>query len=400
MAGGEQRQQSYKRLLREIARDGPVPRIDLSERTGISRASVTTITADLLAAGLIEEVQRAGAANGTRGRPRVDLKIAADARLVAGVKVSDTSISHVLLDFDGQEIASLDQRLERGALTPTALAQEIANGLGALAFKSGRPASAISGVGVGLAGLVQAETGLVYWSPSLTERNVPFGDVLTAHLGRPVFVDNDANLVAMAELTFGKGKAHRDFIVITVEAGVGMGIVLDGKLYRGTRGSGGEFGHMKVELDGAMCRCGQCGCLEAYVADYALHREAVASGLVNQKLAPQQAMQQVLNAAQAGDVNASEITAKAGRVFALGLANLINIFDPERIILAGAQMRFDHLYADTVIAEARKSVVDIDKPPPDVVIHRWGDRMWALGAAAYALDFMRDSAVDEMFAGN
>ena len=212
-------------------------------------------------------------------------------------------------------------------------------------------------------------------------------------MGVPTYLDNDANLVAMAEKTFGLGRGRSDFIVVTIEAGVGMGIILGGEIYRGTRGCGAEFGHTKVQLEGALCRCGQRGCLEAYVAEYALLREADTALGPDTTLSGQIA--RLLEAAKAGDPTAASIVSRAGRMFAMGLANIVNIFDPELIILAGEQMQFDYLYADEVIAEMRKSIVQVDAAPPEVVIHKWGNLMWARGAAAYALEFVQERAARE-----
>ncbi|WP_299142739.1 ROK family transcriptional regulator [uncultured Tateyamaria sp.] len=395
MAFGHQKVESRRRVLREIAQHGPLPRIDLAERTGISRATVTSVTAELLRGGLIAEVPRdARTDEAARGRPRVDLRIAGEAHLIAGLKVSDVSISLVLIDFDGQRVADHEHPLQERSLAPEALAQEIATGLDQLAVKVGRKRADISGLGVGLAGIVDATHGLVYWSPSLDQRNVPFGEVLTRHLGLPAYLDNDANLVAKAEMIFGEGKHHSDFIVVTIESGVGMGMVLGGQVYRGTRGCGAEFGHTKVHLDGALCRCGQRGCLEAYVADYALVREATSVGGVSLTMPTAQAVNTILQAAKTGDPTARTVIERAGKMFAIGLANLVNIFDPELVILAGEQMQFDHLYADAVIEEMGKSIVQIDKPAPAVVVHKWDNLMWASGAAAHALDFVQDSAVE------
>lgn len=396
MSFGADRLATRKVILREIAAHGPIARIDLSRITGISRATITTITAEFLRGGLIEEVQRPPEPDTRRGRPRVDLKISGTARFIAGLKIADAEISFVLTDFEGVERAALKRPIARGPHAPADLAAALEAGLRALAQSADCDFEAIAGVGVGVAGLVQAETGIVYWSPSLTERNHPFRDVLQDRLMRPVFIDNDANLVAMAELTFGMGRERRDFIVVTLESGVGMGIILGGQLYRGTRGSGGEFGHTKVALNGALCRCGQRGCLEAYVADYALVREARARGLIDAGTPLEHATADILAAAKQGNPIAAEVVSDAGSMFAMGLANLANIFDPELIILAGAQMQFDHLYADAVMAEMRKSIVKIDKPAPDVLIHKWGNHMWALGAAAYALGFVRDQAIDAL----
>ncbi|MFC4671367.1 ROK family protein [Seohaeicola nanhaiensis] len=392
-----QREYGRRRLLQDIRRAGRIPRIELADQTGISRATVTTITAELLQGGLIEEIAPGGEdPEGRRGRPRVDLKIRGAAHLVAGGKISDRTLSLVLMDFEGTQLAELEVQLARPRFEPEAMADALADAIDALAAQAGVARSAISGVGFGIAGIVEATSGMIYWSPSLARRNVEFGAILSARLGLPAFIDNDANLVAVAEKSFGLGQDQSDFIVVTIESGVGMGLVIGGELYRGTRGCGAEFGHTKVHLDGALCRCGQRGCLEAYVADYALLREVATMPGADATASQAERIEALLAAARDGDQMARRIVERAGRIFALGLANLVNIFDPGLIILAGEQMQFDHLYAEEVIAEMRKSIVQVDKPPPEVVIHKWGNLMWARGAAAYALDKVSDLALERL----
>jgi predicted NBD/HSP70 family sugar kinase len=392
-----QREYGRRALLQQIRLGGKVPRIELSLLTDISRATVTTITAEFIKSGLIEEVERTDSGSESRrGRPRVDLKIRGAAHLVVGVKISSRNMSLVLLDFEGARLATVETALQSTVFSAEDLAYTIRTAIDDLTRSVGRSASEVSGVGVGIAGIVQATTGFVHWSPSLSCRNVKFGAVLTDVLGTPAFIDNDANLVAVAEKTIGLGQSHTDFIVVTIESGVGMGLVIGGDIYRGTRGCGAEFGHTKVHLDGALCRCGQRGCLEAYVGDYALLREAMTMPDADPGADPSASIDALLNAARNGDAMARSIVERAGRMFAMGLSNLVNIFDPQLIILAGEQMQFDHLYADAVIAEMRKSIVQVDKPPPEVVVHKWGDKMWAHGAAAFALDQVSELALAEL----
>lgn len=388
-----QREVGRRVLLGEIRKHQRIPRINLSELTGISRATVTTITAELLKEGLIEEVtSESSDKDARRGRPKVDLRIRGAARLIAGAKISSRTVSLVLLDFEGVQLASHEAELEHGVLPAQDLADQLSCLVAELAQKVGKTLEDVAGLGLGIAGIVDAPQGFVHWSPSLTTRNVEFATVLKKALGIPVFLDNDANLVAMAEKRFGLGQGHRDFIVVTIESGVGMGIVINDELYRGTRGCGAEFGHTKVQLEGALCRCGQRGCLEAYVADYALMREAmIATGDMSERK-----VEEILDAAKQGDTVAASIVERAGRMFAMGLANLVNIFDPELIILAGEQMQSSHLYAEEVIEAMRRSIVQIDKAPPEVVIHKWGNLMWARGAAAYALENVSEAALQEM----
>ncbi|MEC7670793.1 MAG: ROK family protein, partial [Pseudomonadota bacterium] len=329
-----------------------------------------------------------------RGRPRVDLAIRGQAHLVAGVKVAHDTLSIALMDFAGELIGEYETPLSASVLSSADMAGELRIALEAALDKYAMPYSRLSGVGIGLAGFIDASRGFVHWSPSLTERNIPLQDIISEKIEVPVFIDNDANLVAVAEQYFGRGTEHTDFIVVTIESGVGMGIVLNGQLYRGDRGCGAEFGHTKVQLDGAMCRCGQRGCLEAYVADYAIEREAAISAPHIEE--NDRRVATVLQAAKDGDEAALKIVNRAGRMFAMGLANLVNVFDPQLIILAGERMQFDHLFEESVFEDVRRQVVHVDLPPPEIVTHKWGDLMWAKGAAAYAIDQVAERSLREI----
>ena len=378
-----------------IRQTSPVPRIDIAKATGLSPATVTSITADLITRGLIQEVPVENPpANMKRGRPRVNLKIRGDAHLVAGMKLSDKLATVTILDFDGKRISDFSSTSEYSVRSATQTVEFLSATLSRALRNAGLSHADISGVGVGIPGIIDGPAGTVYWSPTITERDVPLQNMLRDAFDVPVYLDNDANLVAIAEQRFGLGKEARNFIVVTVEQGVGMGIVIDGKLYRGQHGCGAELGHTKVHLDGALCRCGQRGCLEAYVGDYALLREAsTAMDLVGESTEHQ--MEVLLQAARAGNNMAESIIRRAGRMFAMGLANVVNIFAPELIILSGERMQYDYLYNDGMIDEMKKSIVQFGGPPPEVKVHKWGDQMWAMGDAAHAIDGISNAVLHE-----
>jgi len=391
---GDQKKKSRMAVLDVIRQSESIARIDVAQETGISQATVTTITAEMLREGLIETVPSKDVPKDSqRGRPRVDLKLRGAAHIVAGIKLSHNSASIAIVDFEGTVVAECTPDLGQSVFEPSELGDMLHATLSEVCETAGMTLSDLSAVGIGMAGVVDATRGFVYWSPLLNGPNIDLQTSLEARLQMPVLVDNDANLVAMAELYFGEGKGVSDFLVVTVESGVGMGVVIENKLYRGTRGCGGEFGHTKVQLDGALCRCGQRGCLEAYVADYALLREAF---VVGDMVQGDKKVAELLQAAREGDLKSKTIVTRASRMFAMGLANLINIFDPELIILAGERMQMDHLYAEEVIASVRDAIVKIDRPPPKVVIHKWGDLMWARGAAAFAIDAVADIAIERL----
>lgn len=376
-----------------IRRQKRIARIDLAQATDISAATVTTITAEMIRKGLIEEVTRDDPGQSRRGRPRVDLRLKADAHLVAGLKVADTAISVVLVNFEGAVVFDATYPREQTQVDVDYLIKQIDQAIGSALADFGLQYSDLSAIGIGIAGVVDARQGYVHWSPFLDQNNLELGRMLSDALSLPVFLDNDANLVAMAEQYLGDAQHISNFIVVTIEAGVGMGIVIDNEIYRGTRGCGAEFGHTKVQLDGALCRCGQRGCLEAYVADYALLREATFNTAVPHDGHSEQSLENLLTAARDGDKTAQSIVNRSSRIFAMGLSNLINLFDPERIILSGERMTFDHLYAADVMTAIKSSIVQVDAEPPEIVIHKWGDFMWARGAAAFALVGVADMAL-------
>ena len=379
----EQRESGRQQILEVIRSADHIARIDIARATGYSPATVTTVTAELLNAGVIEQAANAEIRpNGSRGRPRVALAIRGQAHRIAGIKVAHHRITVLIADFTGRDIICHEVAREHSRVPTHALCAEICAALNDACAMGGLTIDQLSGVGLGLAGMVDAPRRFIYWSSSLTARNIDLGQALDRFLPCPVFVDNDANLVAKAEHLFGEGRNCENFIVITIEHGVGMGIVINNQIYRGARGCGAEFGHTKVQLEGALCQCGGRGCLEAYVGDYALLREANSTSGRNRYTTPTA----LFHAAKNGDSMARSILDHAGRIFAMGLANVVNIFDPEKIILAGARLSFDHLYSDRMIQDMKQWIVKVDAPMPEIRIHDWGDLMWAKGAAAYAIE--------------
>lgn len=384
-------------IFERVRAVGLIPRVDLARDLGVSPASVTAIVADLIEGGLLREVATPRApGEPARGRPPVALGVQSDTRIVAGIKLSDHLHSAVLTDFAGGHVAAASLPRASASMATDDLLDEAEAVLNAALAEAGLKRGALAAVGLGLPGLIDHQGGRALWSPLLVDLDVPLKSALQARLGLPVQVDNDANLVTLAELWFGSGREMADFAVVTIEHGIGMGLVLDHRLYRGAQGLGMEIGHTKVQLDGALCRCGQRGCLEAYVSDYALVREArTALNLGNRGVkSPQILLESLYNHAKAGNEAARTIFARAGRFLALGIANVVNIFDPSLILLSGERLRYDYLYAEEVLAELPGLILRTGRPPPRVEIHAWGDLIWARGAAAMALDAATRDALD------
>lgn len=385
-------------VFERVRASGLIPRVQVAKDLGVSPATITTLTSELIDAGLIEEVAQTRDADSGRGRPAVHLGVRAKAHLVAGMKISDRETTAVIVDFAGRLLADDHLPSSPVAMTTADLLAKMQAQLDRVCAKAGIVQADLSSVGIGVPGFVDMQEGVVLWSSILYDRNVPLARAASAHLGLPVFIDNDANLVALAELWFGAGRGLSDFAVVTIEHGVGMGLVLNHRIYRGTRQLGMELGHTKVQLDGALCRCGQRGCLEAYVADYALAREATTALNWGHKGGQSIAvlLESLYDHAKAGNATARSIFRRAGRYLAVGLSNVVNLFDPALIILSGERMRYDYLYSAETLAEMDTLVIATGRPRPPIEIHAWGDLLWAHGAAALALSITTEQLLSNL----
>ncbi|EAQ04048.1 xylose repressor, putative [Pseudooceanicola batsensis HTCC2597] len=372
------------RVLQCIRSAGTISRTDIARALDSSPATVTSACGALLDAGLIREERRMPSENVQRGRPRVMLQINGEAFAVAGLKVAREAIVVMIVDFRGDEIGSFVSPLEASCMDPDGLVQEVRRALDAACARHGLDTARIAGLSLGIPGFVNGETGFMHWSSSVTERNVDFAPLFRKHLPCPTFLDNDANLVAKAEHLFGAGRGLSNFLVVTLEHGVGMGIILNGELYRGERGCGAELGHMKVQFGGALCQCGQRGCLEAYVGDYALVRDTS----TGQQSDAAKSIQDILHAARNGDRLAREVLDRASQILGVALANLVNLFDPEHIVLARSRPPFDHPYTEAMLTSLRRNTVQVDAPLPEITVRNLDEMMWAKGAAALGIEMV------------
>lgn len=360
-----------RRVYETVRAQGRMSRADLAKALGVSAGSVTPAAADLLSGGWLREVDDDAAPHG-RGRPPVALALEPGAGAVAGLRLSDHEHTGVVIDLAGRPVGYAS--LRRRADTVAGLVAEARTLVSRLAAAAEMPRASLAALGVGLPGLVERDSGLLRWSPLARDRDADLAAALRAATGLPVTVGNDTDMLTVAELWFGKGRGLSDFAVVSVENGIGMGLVVDHAPYRGARGVGMELGHLCVALDGAACRCGRSGCLEAYVADYAVLR---AAGL------PEGAgVAAVAARAARGDAAARAALDEASRYLALGLANVVNLFDPRHVILSGAHSRLGSADADAlhgaVAAHALAAV-------PPIEVSAWDDLVWARGAAAMAL---------------
>jgi glucokinase len=264
----------------------------------------------------------------------------------------------------------------------------------------------VEAVGFGIPCLIDQRDGHAVMCVNLPLADVPFRDVMSEQLGIPVFIDNDGNVTTLAETRFGAARGARDVVGLTIGTGIGGGLVLDGKLYRGHAGSAAELGHMVIDKDGPRCQgnCPNNGCLEAVASGTAIGREGI-------EAAEQEPDSDLGRAAAAGDVITGELVTQLalggdevsrmvigqiGRQLGIGLANFANIFNPEVIVVGGGAMAAGDLLLEPARAEMIARALRPNRDQVRVVAARFGNDAGMLGAGVLALDELGVLAVDEV----
>lgn len=369
-----------------IRRDGPIARVEISERTELSRATVSAITGALIEEGLIDVV-RIESESGVRGRPRVMLRLNGAAYHAVGVKLSAHRIGIAVTDAKGEPLSSLVLPVRLARQSSAVIADLVEDGVRQCVADAGLTMRKIDGVGVGIPGVIDGMAGVSHWSPILGPDAVPFAQELEKRLGTRALIENDANLVTVAEHWFGQGRGLSTFAVVTIENTIGMGLLIEGRLHRGAHGIGAEFGHVKFDPRGPLCRCGQRGCLDAYASDAGILQAAIAAGCIesDDEADLHARIAEVAKRALAGDAKLAGIFRHAGEMLGLGIANVINMLNPPRVIVSGEGLRADDLIREPLLATVDTNVLPELRKASEIVFHPWGDEMWARGAATIVL---------------
>lgn len=254
-------------ILNAIRTAGMISRIDISRALNLSKASLSGITAELIEEGLIIEKQPGPLQVGRR--PML-LAINPEGAYAVGVSITISQVQAVIINFQAEVQAAYAVPLEDDRYTPKSLVKKIESAVSGCITKSGFNRGQISGVGVSIPGLVDSSSGVVRYLPNYGWTDVGFRFILGECIGFDVFIDNDANNVTIAEHWFGDGCGTDNLLVLIIENGIGAGCVLNGQLVRGDFGIAGEFGHMSIDPNGPLCRCGKRGCVEAYAGIFAI----------------------------------------------------------------------------------------------------------------------------------
>jgi glucokinase-like ROK family protein len=369
-----------KLVLNLINNSGSISRIDLAGLSGLSAATITGITSELISDGLIFEKEE-GDSRG--GRKPILLALNPRGGYMVGIKLTEEYVIGALTDLKATVIANHTIPLNDRSLS--AAMDAMIEVIKTLVGEGGFAEEKLLGIGVGLAGIVHADQGALLYSPIFGWRNVPLRRMLQDRLGVPVYVDNDVNTLTLTEKWFGAGQGVDHFLTVTIGRGIGLGIIVNGQLYHGALGGAGEFGHTVIDPRGPSCACGKKGCLETYASDPALVRlaaEAVERGEMKSKV---DTAEDLLQRAEEGDVVAQRIFRQAGEVLGIGVANLITLFSPNLIIISGEGVRAGDWLFKPMRSSIERNAMPSLSEATEIRIDAWDDDAWARGAASLVL---------------
>ncbi|GAB7050971.1 ROK family transcriptional regulator [Catenuloplanes indicus] len=317
-------------LLSSLYRSGPVSRHELAQVTALSQASVSNLIGEMVAEGLVEE---AGSVDSDGGRPRILLRVAPGFGHVIGADVGETRVQVELFDLAMTPLAKAEYPILATRPAPGDVLDCLRDGLTSVITQGGVDPGTVLGLGVAVSGVVGSDA--VVHAQTLGWDGVPLGAMLREITGIPVLVDNGAKTLGQAEMWFGAGRGARHAVVALVGSGVGAAVIADGASYRGAHSSAGEWGHTPIVYGGRACRCGAQGCLEAYIgAESVIDRYRTAN---RNRPAPGADEESALAAvlAASGTKAGAQVLADTAGYLGAGLATLVNLFNPERIVLGG-----------------------------------------------------------------
>lgn len=388
------RQNNRAVVLRKIVLDGETTRAGLAASCGLSAATVTNVVGDLMQDGLVRET---GLLPSEGGRPMALLGAVPEGAHVIGVDVGENGVTAELFDLRLNRVDRVFRKLATRTVSPERVTSALSDAVAMLRKAHPGPAASLAGIGLGVPGIVDITadgTTTIYaqslgWDPIVVDQLFRLDDV-------PVYADNGAKTLAAAESWFGAARGARHAIVALVGRGIGAGVIAGGRVLRGYASSAGEWGHTKVSIDGPACQCGGRGCLEAYVGGEAILRRWIVMqerrggtqgrrgdlhGTDETRLA------RLLQVAAAGDSVACEVVSDTVEILGMGLANLVNLFNPERIVVGG--------WVGLLLHQARRDELKqairrhaLNRPGEQFRLEAcvFGDDAVALGAALLPLD--------------
>ncbi|MFD1956412.1 ROK family protein [Paenibacillus thailandensis] len=361
-------------VLDAVIKHAPLSRAQISERTGLNKATVSSLVQDLLDGDLITET---GPGESSGGRKPVMLAFNATAGYAVGIDLGVNYIRGVLADLDGSAVA--EQELELKRHEPEYALSELISCIERLIAAAPASRYGVVGIGMGVPGIVN-DSGDILFAPNMEWRSVELRRMLEERFSIPVTIDNEANAGAQGEQKYGAGRGIAHQIYVSVGIGIGTGIILNKELYKGASGFSGELGHLSIEYDGKPCRCGNRGCWELYASENALLTRASELGLGEYR-----SLSKLIQAADAGDERVRQLFRSIGVYLGTGIANIINVFNPDVVIIGNRMSRAKAWLEEAVRDEVSRRTLPYHRERVRLTFAELQDRSAVRGAAHYAI---------------
>jgi predicted NBD/HSP70 family sugar kinase len=375
-------------VMDAIRRSGTISRVEISERTELSPTTVSAITAALLEDGLIVPRQVAPTPDQVRGRPRIMLELNPAAAAVCGAKLAPNKITIAVTNFQADVLGTVSIPIRVDRQPASVILDLVEDGVRSCIEAAGLQVEDINSLCLGVPGIVERASGICRYSPIFSERDLKLGLDLQERLKVPTMVDSDVNLITLAEQWFGHGRDLSDFLVVSIEHTIGLGIIHGGELFRGANGLSPDLGDLIVSPNGGIGN-GSCpGRLSGIASTTAILSAAadLARGTPQEKLLRgTRGMEHAVSLAQAGNGGISRIFEEAGRALGIAIANLITLFAPPKVILAGAALEAGDLLLKPLRDAVQAATPETISGVAEIVVHESSDDTWARGAAALTL---------------
>jgi len=378
-------------VLNAVRNYEPLSRRDIAKKLNLSPSSVSNITDELIKKGFIREIGPGSSQN--LGRKPILLEIDPSNWYVIGVDLERvTSVKVGITNLKGKLIAKVEESLED--TSPSQVVDLVARLIDRIVNKVNVKQERIIGIGIGTPGLLNQRGGKVIYSVYLGWRNVPLRELMEKKTGLPLIIDTDTNAPALGEQWYGAGRKAKSLIYITVGPGVGAGIIINGRVYQGIVGTAGEFGHTVIDLDGPLCGCGNRGCLETLAAEPSLirwveGRITTEEKSIIRKLALQNdgkiTAEIVYQAALKKDRLAMEAIRETGRYLGMGVISLVNLLNPQFIIIGGRISRVAELLIQPIKEMVLRYALPIPAQRVKILPAHFGEDAGVIGAATLVL---------------
>jgi N-acetylglucosamine repressor len=379
-----------KTLILDIIRQhGPISRAEIAKVTKLTPPTVTNLVRVLLETGIIVEGDRVGS---TGGRKAINLQINPKAYYAIGVDIGVSKIVAVLTDLEAHIETKVTTDITN--IGKNSILDIINETIGKLIEKSNVQKDNILGIGAGMHGLVNTKLGTAVFAPNFGLHNVPIQKIIEDKFGIATFLDNDVRAMAIGESWYGHGTDVENFIFINVGMGIGAGIVLNNEVYHGVSESAGEIGHTTVLEDGPRCNCGNYGCLEVMAAGPGIAQRAIKEikrGTVSKLLDRVGTKLELITAkmiyeeASKGDELSIRIINDTGKFIGIGIANMINIFNPEKVIIGGGVSEAGEMLLEPLIQTVMIRAMEVPASVVKILPTQLGENAGAIGAATLVL---------------